>query len=377
MSHFLSGQIGDDLKSFHDLAERFAKKELEPKALDHDHYPYGEFNSAALKTAQETGLLNLILPEALGGAGQGMAALAVVLAALAEADAGFASVIFVHALAQAAIAKWADKQTAEKCLRQAGGPPALLAFPAYAPPAELPLGVKAEKNHGGFLLNGKFNFLPLAPIAQNLIVSAEISTGKPGLFLLGKDTEGLKLSAPVLSLGLHSCPIADVELNRVEAGPEDLLAGEGRASAEYPGLCAGFGGPHAALSLGVLAGSYKAAVSFARDRYQGGKQIIDHDQVRLMLANMAVLLEVSAASCLSAGRAADAGNFSAAMAASAFVTDAVTRAATDGVQCLGGYGYMHDYGQEKRMRDAKQIQAMFGPSTLKRLELLAKNLSED
>jgi len=29
---------------------------------------------------------------------------------------------------------------------------------------------------------------------------------------------------------------------------------------------------------------------------------------------------------------------------------------------LGGYGYMHDYGQEKRMRDARQADALLGTS---------------
>jgi len=373
MTQTLAGQIGEDLKSFFDLAERFAKKELEPKALELDHYPFSEFNTQALKAAVETGILQLTLPESLGGSGQGMAALSVILARLAETDASFAAVVFIQTIAQAAIAKWAGK-AAEKYLKQPAG---LFGFPIYAPLTDLPLGVKAEKDSGGYLLDGKFSSLALAPIGQSMIVPAEVKgSGKASLFVFDKETPGLITGKPVLSLGLHNCPVADIELHGVEAGPENLLGQEGQAGDEYPGLCARFGGPYAALGHGVVVGSYKAAESFAKDRYQGGKQIIEHDQVRVMLANMAVLIEVSGAAAMSASRAADSGRDSAANFASGiFVTDAVTRAATDGVQCLGGYGYMHDYGQEKRMRDAKQIQAMFGPSTLKRLEFLDKKLS--
>jgi alkylation response protein AidB-like acyl-CoA dehydrogenase len=50
--------------------------------------------------------------------------------------------------------------------------------------------------------------------------------------------------------------------------------------------------------------------------------------------------------------------------------------AEDGVQILGGYGYMHDYGQEKRMRDAKQVQAIFGPHAVKQMDILTRKLGK-
>lgn len=34
--------------------------------------------------------------------------------------------------------------------------------------------------------------------------------------------------------------------------------------------------------------------------------------------------------------------------------------ASDGAQLLGGYGYMKDFGQEKRMRDAVQTSMLLG-----------------
>ncbi len=47
-------------------------------------------------------------------------------------------------------------------------------------------------------------------------------------------------------------------------------------------------------------------------------------------------------------------------------------ATTDGIQVLGGYGYMKDYGQEKRFRDAKQIQSLMGITHLRRLEFMQR-----
>jgi alkylation response protein AidB-like acyl-CoA dehydrogenase len=43
---------------------------------------------------------------------------------------------------------------------------------------------------------------------------------------------------------------------------------------------------------------------------------------------------------------------------------------TDGVQVLGDNGYMKDYGQENRFRDAKHLQAFLGLAPLRKLGLV-------
>ena len=52
-----------DLQSIRRLAERFAKKELEPKMLDGETYPFAPLNQDALEVASELGFLSLVLPE--------------------------------------------------------------------------------------------------------------------------------------------------------------------------------------------------------------------------------------------------------------------------------------------------------------------------
>lgn len=46
---------------------------------------------------------------------------------------------------------------------------------------------------------------------------------------------------------------------------------------------------------------------------------------------------------------------------------------TDGVQILGGNGYMKDYGQEKRFRDARQVQALLGTVPMRKLGLIRRD----
>ena len=53
-------------------------------------------------------------------------------------------------------------------------------------------------------------------------------------------------------------------------------------------------------------------------------------------------------------------NVNAALLARVFAVEAALQATIDAVQCFGGYGYMHDYPVEKRMRDARSLGVIFG-----------------
>ena len=65
-----------------------------------------------------------------------------------------------------------------------------------------------------------------------------------------------------------------------------------------------------------------------------------------------------------AGGSADAGP--SAVAAAVHIGDIAADVTSEGIQLLGGNGYMKDYGQEKRMRDAKQAQSLLGSSPLRK-----------
>ncbi len=54
-------------------------------------------------------------------------------------------------------------------------------------------------------------------------------------------------------------------------------------------------------------------------------------------------------------------------AATLHIAELACEATTDGIQILGGYGYMKDYGQEKRYRDARMVQALLGSVPMKKL----------
>src|SRR3954467_8338880 len=83
-------------------AREIADRVLAPSAAQNDKA--GRFSTEAVQSLGESGLLGLLLPADLGGAGLGPRTFAVVTATLAEADASVAMVYVMHILATASIA---------------------------------------------------------------------------------------------------------------------------------------------------------------------------------------------------------------------------------------------------------------------------------
>ncbi len=365
-------EIDDELQPLRQLAEKFAGNELAPGLMERDDFPVSPFSQETLNKAGELGLLSVMLSEERGGSGQGMRGLCVILQALAEVDAGFAAVLLVNALAQSAQVRWGGDEGPDPAR-----PGLLSAFPAYNLPTDPGGSLVAEKGKGGYLLQGTVEYLPLAPVADCLILPAQFrDSEKTAFFQVEAAGKGVTVDAPVLSLGLRPCPVADVRLSDVKVPETALLC----ADAETGGLelAAFFRPAVAAMSLGVLTGSLRDARRYAEERVQGGRVIVEHDMVRLMLADMALAVETGRLLVRKMAEEADRGTkglFS--RAALLLVTEQAVLATGEGVQVLGGYGYMQDYGQEKRMRDAKQIESLFGGPMAGRLDLATEFLGRE
>jgi alkylation response protein AidB-like acyl-CoA dehydrogenase len=56
--------------------------------------------------------------------------------------------------------------------------------------------------------------------------------------------------------------------------------------------------------------------------------------------------------------------------AKTFASDTAVANALDAIQIMGGYGYMHEYGVEKLLRDAKLTQIYEGTNQINRFEIM-------
>ena len=129
----------------------------------------------------------------------------------------------------------------------------------------------------------------------------------------------------------------------------------------------------AAMSWGIMKGSFAEALEYSEGRFQGGRRIVDWSEVRIILAGMAVKIKTAEAIISRTCQAVDneePGWQAVARSAALKIQANACDLTTDGIQVLGGVGYMKDFGQEKRFRDAKHIQSLLGMVPMKKLRLI-------
>jgi len=333
------------------LAGEFVRGEVAESVKEADHYPDVPFRRSLYAKAEEVGFLSFTLPEEVGGVGESVAALAEVLYEVSRTDASVAAVMLCQAFAHRLLVD-AGRET----LADGKG---LIATTLYDDPLELPTGLTASEAGGSHRLTGKLEYVVLAPVARLFILPALLED-EPALFLVEKG-DGVAPSEPVLTLGLRACPVADLELEGAEG---TLLVKGGDVETVYLEATDKLRGAAAAISAGIIAGCFEEARDYARERYQGYKQIIDHQQTRASLGRIAVNMLAAEGLFRSAVRDDNGEGEAFSSAVQVIAGEAAVESSILGVQILGGNGYMEDYGQEKRMRDAKQVQGIFGQKEL-------------
>lgn len=361
-----------DLKPFEELAQSFAARELTKKTEENDRYPFGDFFEDVLNKAYEVGFLGVMLPEGLGGIGGSISTLCVILDNICRADSSLGGIVFTNALAQEILlAAKADGLAGDIFPKASTAREFLVAFPSYTDPSHTDKIPSATKSGKGYALTGKLEFLVLGGLAQKAIIPARTGTGGSySFFLVDLSDKGLSKSDPIFGLGMHACPAIDVTLQGVET---QLIGEKGKGRDYFKQASMKMHVAAAAMNSAIMKGSLGEALAYSKERSQGGREIIQWSEVSMLLAGMAIKADVAemcvAQACLALEQEGKAWG-SHCIAAGLHVHELACEAVTDGVQVLGGNGYMKDYGQEKRFRDARQVQALLGSSPMKKLDLI-------
>jgi alkylation response protein AidB-like acyl-CoA dehydrogenase len=112
-----------------------------------------------------------------------------------------------------------------------------------------------------------------------------------------------------------------------------------------------------AVAVGNARGALDTAKAYAAERYQGCAQIDEHAAVRILIGESASRIHMCCA-LLEQIALGETVTMAQAFASKLRITLECSQAVTDCLQVLGGYGYMEDYRQEKRLRDALTLKSM-------------------
>src|SRR5215217_3478843 len=215
-------------------AREIASRVLAPSAGQNDKA--GRFSTEAVQWLGESGLLGLLLPAELGGAGLGPRTFAVVTATLAEADASVAMVYLMHILGTATIsaAPPSAAQALTPILQEiaAGRHLSTLAFSEAGSRSHFwaPIS-RAQRNGDGVHLSAKKSWVTSAGHAQSYVVSALSPEGlgptDSTLYLVPAHTRGVSVAGHWDGLGLRANASAPIALDDCLVSSEFQLTDDG------------------------------------------------------------------------------------------------------------------------------------------------------
>lgn len=354
-----------------DVCRRFAAREIGAAALAYDLEPDSHGFKEVWAKGCEVGIPGLLIPEESGGAGQSALCCALVLNVLAAECAGMASLFADHFVACYTLIRAGGKES-ERCLQAIVNPaiddPAIAAVVFPSEEEEDP--VRIVESEGKLLLSGRTALTGNTSLAQHYAVFVKERDDKITCILVEGGTPGVSVGEGANLPGLKVNPFAPVTFKEVEIGDRFLVTERGSGRELMESAQNLFFGFVAAIAMGTAQRAYEKAAGYARERYQFGTTIINHPEIQRMLGTMRMKLGVGRAAYMDVfdGGERDAG------LTKAFCTDAALEIAVDAVQIHGGYGYMHEYGVEKIMRDCKVLQLLGGRNGSLIIESIAREL---
>lgn len=357
------------------MVRDFAQNEIKPIAAEIDET--GEFPLENVRKMAKLGLLGIPFPDQWGGAGMDQVSYCLAVEEIAKVCASHAITVAAHtSIGTEPIYLFGTDEQKEKHLKPLARGELIGAFALTEPGAgsdvaSIKTVAVADGDH--YLLNGTKVFCTNAGYAGIFIVTAVTDRDKGingfSTFIVEKETEGLKMGKKEDKMGWRGSDTREVIFEDAVVPKENLLGNPGEGFRQAMETLMGGRISIGALSLGIAAGAYNAALEYCPERKQFGRPISDFQAIKFMLADMATEIECGRFLTYRAAKLRDEKKPHRKESAMAklYCSELAMRTTTKAVQIFGGYGYSKDYPVERFMRDAKVCEIGEGTSEIQRL----------
>lgn len=317
-----------------------------------------------LAAGLEIGLPILGVPEALGGISEERSAMAgtLVAEALGKGDMGLALAALSPGTVATALGLWGTASQQEAYLPAFTGDDVPVASLALTEPTVLfdvlNPSTTATRSGDGYVLDGVKSSVVRGADSELFIVGALLD-GSPTLFLVESGAEGLTVEADP-SMGVRAASLARLALSNVQVPAEAVLgATDGSTYTECVRLsrlawCA--------LAVGTGQAVLDYVTNYVNEREAFGEPISHRQAVAFMVANIAIELQsMRLLTYKAASRAAAGKDFSREVAlARNLCASKGMQIGLDGVQLLGGHGFVKEHPVERWYRDLRAVGIMEG-----------------
>ena len=354
-------------------ARDFAQQHIQPWAAgaDLEPVPAKAFNWDLIRKGSELGFRTLSVSPELGGEGVDLLSLCLVMEEFGAVDPGIAGAFdqcltFSYILTEG----MSDEQRERWLPRFMDDPECLIAIGmtepghgsdvfglVYGP--DIGLQLEAKRDGDDWVLNGMKHFIANGNIAKIYVILARtdnsvgIDQGVTG-FILAREHPGFSFGKFHDKMGKRTEVNAELIFENCRIPDRDRLTPVGQGLQYVGNLAKGAHAETSSMALGIARHAHEESLNWARTRVQGGKPIIEHQSVQLMLAEQAMLVEATRNFIWRTALRAEEEPFEPhyALLCKPFAAEAAFQCAKLGLEIWGGRGFMKDFPMEKIMRDA-------------------------
>ena len=382
----------DEQLDLKELAREFFEKEVKPVMAEIDSRPNAKdcYPAELVRKASHIGLRTLPLPDEYEGVDADIVTQCLVFSTMCEIEPGLAKVLSqCWKIAQSILVRGTEMQKKKFLGEFAKDHDYVFSVSKTEPNAAgdnfLPydgveggLKITAVPDGEYFVINGSKNMSSLAGYSKCIALHARTdrtvaSFRGTSFFLVPHDLPGISYGQVHNKMGYRLYPNGEIFFDKVRVPKEYLLGKLNDGHESFRGV------PYGsleilALTLGICRGMFNIAVDHAKQRIQGGKPIIEHESVGLMLAEIAMLIDTLEASLydIASNYIADPqydGRLRTRFAA-VYPREVILRVIALSMDVVASAGIMRDHPMEKLIRDGLTFLHGSATASLNKLRLL-------
>lgn len=372
-----SFSLTDEQRLIKETALNFAKERIMPFSLEWDinsHFPID-----VIKSTAELGFAGIYLSEDVGGSSLGRIEASLIFEALAYGCPSTSAYISIHNMINWVISTFGSEDQRQEYCTKLSSMEYLATYCLTEPNSgsdAAAMKTMAKEDGDDFVINGSKMFISGGSIADINLVMCLTGPNEISAIVVPKDAKGLSFGKREHKMGWKNQPTTLVIFEDCRVNKRNLIGKRGDGFRFAMQALNGGRVNIASCSLGGAQFAIDKAIEYTNDRKQFGKRLSEFQNTQFKLSEFATKLISSRLLVRAAAHALDNDDkdkIALASMAKLHATDQCFEVVDGCLQLFGGYGYLHEYGIEKVLRDLRVHRILEGTNEIMRV-LIHRNL---